>query len=135
MSSVQKYLQLSSSDRKLVREALRTMYGVAILLRFLPFHRIEKRFAKTHQVKTASKTELIQIRQAIRRANQLAIWKNTCLTETLTARKMLNRRGISSRAFLGMHNENGVTVPHAAIFVGKIAIVPKMKEQIDLHEF
>lgn len=135
MKSVRKYTRLSVADRKLFREALRTMYGVAILLRFLPFQRIEKRFAKTRQDKAASKTELIQIRHAIRRASQLTPWKNTCLTETLTARKMLNRRGISSRAFLGMHKENGIAVPHASIFAGKIAIVPKMKEQIDLHEF
>ncbi len=70
--------------------------------------------------------ELLKIiKVAVRRGNKLAIWDNKCLVCSLAARKMLEKRNISSTLHLGVRyaNEHKMEA-HAWLTVGYFYMTP-----------
>ncbi len=84
-------------------EALTLLYLARLMLWVLPFRWCLKLIRETgSNGKIPAKDELQAIKQAIRRANRRAFWKNTCLVESFAARWMLRRRGIRSKVYIGV---------------------------------
>lgn len=74
-----------------------------------------------------SDLELKRVSAAIVRANKLACWKNVCLVSSLTARMMLNRRGIASVMYLGARFKDAKSMEaHAWLKVGEVNITPPL---------
>lgn len=105
-------------------EALFFLYLAKTMLVIFPF-RICLKFVKTREYKnTVDVKQLIDIRNAIGRANRLAFWKNVCLVQSFAARWMLQRRKISSRLSLGLsNNENKELIAHAWLKVSDFEII------------
>ncbi len=84
-------------------EALSLLYLARLMLWVLPFRWCMKLIRQRgSQGRVPAKDELQAIKQAIRRANKRAFWKNTCLVESFAARWMLRRRGIRSKIYIGV---------------------------------
>lgn len=118
-------------------EALYTQYAVWLLLLVLPFRKIPVFFA--NPVRAAAVPDpaiLLRIRQAAGYATLLSFWKNKCLVQSLTARRMLSRRHIRSCLSLGvMHGQNHQLLPHAWLTAGDEEIVSKSGPFKELYSF
>jgi hypothetical protein len=138
MNYFRKYVSLTLREKLLLFEAVFFLFLAKLMLVILPF-----RFCiKTVMVKRG-KTEnnpkidlLISLKYAISRANRLAFWKNVCLVQSLAARWMLQRRGISSKFSIGVaHYKQKELVAHAWLNIGTFEIVQKVGDYVELHHF
>ena len=65
------------------------------------------------------------VKVAIRRGNKLAFWDNKCLASTLAARRMLEKRGISSTLHLGVRYASDHELEaHSWLTVGDFYMTP-----------
>ena len=76
------------------------------------------------------------IKIAILRSSKLTFWKNQCLIQAFVARRMLNRRNTSSKAYLGLIQvEKSRYIAHAWIEASGIEVVKGTPGCIKVHEF
>lgn len=131
------YFKLPKNEKKLFLEALRSVYWHKIILIIYSFKRCSEKMKSTGTITDYSQEELRLIRDAIRRANKLTFWKNKCLVNTLSARKILNKRNIHSEAFLGIRKDekDDSFAAHAWIISNEIYIVPIEMEYTTVHTF
>lgn len=122
---IRKFIRLSRNEKVLFREALFSIYFCKLYLLLFSFKRATRRFSSVIESSDYNRSELDQIKIAIRRAAKLTFWRNKCLVETFAARKMLNKRQIPSLAFLGLkNNDTSELKAHAWITVDEVFIVP-----------
>ena len=133
MKRIKSFFSLSPKEKLLFFEALVFQYVTWMLLLILPFRRIVKRYPNPETPgKTPDAALLEKIRTATAQANVMALWKNRCLVQSLAARRMLSRRGLTSILYFGMikgPNENPIA--HSWITVNAIEIVNKV--HVDLE--
>jgi hypothetical protein len=95
------------------------LLGWARLLKLVPFSKLAN---KLGDKKNESPFEYIddhrkilkQISQIIHLASRYTFWESECLVKAIAARKMLDRRGITSTLYLGVGRvENAELVAHA----------------------
>jgi len=123
-------------------ESLFFQLYVGLLLKFIPFKWIPRLFvnppASMSQVSNLKSqiSSLEQIKAAIQRSGPYSPWKNKCLVQSLAARRMLNRRKISSQLSLGVaKGANGRTIAHAWLKAGDFEIVEKGADFSALYLF
>lgn len=108
---IRKFTALSTEEKKLFLEAyvlLGVMRAAILMVSFKRLtHSLEHHIKKKSlpevsqtQMKTAEK-----IGKAIRRAASYTPWESACLVQSLTAQKMLRKRGISGVFYLGVRKE------------------------------
>jgi hypothetical protein len=136
-SKLDKFLFLPVKLKLLFFEALLTQYAIWLLLLAVPFRKIPGKFPNPkYPAENPDGNILLQIKQAAGYASALSFWKNKCLIQSLTARRMLIRRSIPSRLTLGvMLNERKKMAPHAWLTSGKIEIVAKSGLYKELFTF
>lgn len=124
---IRAFYRLSYSEKQLLIEAVYYMFIAKINIQIFPFKRIVKNLSQNPDFEDSSDIVILQqIRRAIKRANKLAFWRNVCLVQSITARIMLNRRGISSQIYLGLRFEDGKKLAaHAWLKSGSLFITPK----------
>lgn len=122
------FIKLCAEEKKLFLEALFFLYCSKIILLVLPFNSCLKLMKPANKMSTQGEKEfLIKIKNAVRRANRLAFWKNICLVKSFAARFMLQRRGIGSKMFLGLQFKNEKELmAHAWLISGEIEIAPRI---------
>ena len=102
-----KFTKLSSEEKKLFMEAYVTLGMMRSAILTVSFKRLtrsldhkaeKKELAKLsdQEMKTAQK-----VGQAIMRASAYTPWESACLAQSLTAQKMLQKRGIPGVFYLG----------------------------------
>lgn len=125
---IDRFIKLSAEEKKLFLEALFLLYCSKNILLVLPFNRCLKLLKPANGKSThGEKDFLIKIKNAVRRANKLAFWKNICLVKSFAARFMLQRRGIDSEMFLGLQFKNEKELmAHAWLVSGEIEITPRI---------
>ena len=106
-----RFSALTLQEKKLFLEAYVILLSMRIALGLFSF----KRLTKTLQVSTAadyqtlfSESQLTMAKavgKAIQRAAGHTPWKSTCLVQSLTAWKMLKKRGIAGALYLGALKE------------------------------
>ena len=80
--------------------------------------------------------ELESLKKAILLSSHYSFWRNKCLVQSLAARRMLKRRGISSQLSLGLRrDEHNKTYAHAWLKVGDIEIVEKKEDYLEMYVF
>jgi hypothetical protein len=80
--------------------------------------------------------QLEELRSAVLLASRYTLWHNKCLIQSLAARQMLARRGISSQLSLGLRrNEHNKTEAHAWLKVDDIELVRKNGDYLELYTF
>ena len=136
MGRLRKYRKLPTRERKLFREALFNLYLSKCHLLIFSFKRIREIFENKGKLDEIDPMEIDLIKLSIHRANKCVFWKHTCLVNTLSARRMLNKRNITSIASLGVRkNEKNALIAHAWIKAGNFEIIPKESDFTELHQF
>lgn len=68
---------------------------------------------------------ILCVSRAIVRSRMIIPWKNQCLTEAITAKLLLRRRGVKSTLFLGVNRENNKMTAHAWLCCGAVFVTGK----------
>ena len=102
-----KFTKLSSEEKKLFLDAyvtLGVMRSAILTISFKRLTRSLEHLAKKKELQPLHKIEIEtakQVGQAIMRAAAYTPWESACLAQSLTAQKMLKKRGISGVFYLG----------------------------------
>jgi len=107
-----KFSQLSSEEKKLFLEAYVTLGKMRAAILTLPFKRLTR--SLDHTAKKDDNTSLsdeemetaVKVGQAITRAAAYTPWESTCLVQSLTAQKMLQKRDVPGVFYLGAMKDN-----------------------------
>ncbi len=102
-----KFTKLSSEEKKLFLEAYVTLGMMRSAILTISFKRLTRSLDhKPNKEETTALNEkelqvAIMVGQAISRASTYTPWESACLVQSLTAQKMLQKRGISGVFYLG----------------------------------
>ena len=102
-----KFNKLSSEEKKLFLEAYVTLGMMRTAILTVSFKRLKRaleHIAKKKELPTLNAQEMKiaqQVGQAIMRASAYTPWESACLAQSLTAQKMLQKRGIPGVFYLG----------------------------------
>ena len=132
-----KFLKISGREKLLFFEALALHMVVGLLLKLMSFKRIVRIFS-SRQLPAGNQQSksILEVRDAVRRAGRVSPWKNGCLVSSLTARVMLNRKGIRSELTMGVTNEdNGKLIAHAWLKAEGYEIVEMGRNYTGLYNF
>ena len=103
-----KFTKLSSEEKKLFMEAYVLLGTMRAAILAVSFKRLTKKLEHFPQKQTLTplSTEEMSIATkvgcAIARASAYTPWESACLAQSLTAQKMLQKRGISGVFYLGV---------------------------------
>ena len=102
-----KFTKLSLDEKKLFIEAYATLGMMRTAILTVSFKRLTRSLehvAKKKELPTLNEQEMkiaMQVGQAIMRASSYTPWESACLAQSLTAQKMLQKRGIPGVFYLG----------------------------------
>ena len=137
-----KFGELSWNEQLLFSEAYFLQLTTGLLLKIIPFRWIPRLFANpstsSSQVSRLRSqiSSLEQIKTAIQHTSKISPWRNKCLIQSLSARRMLNRRKIQSLLSLGVtRDENGRMIAHAWLKAGDFEVVEKSGDYRELYLF
>jgi len=129
-----KFLSLNSSKRFVLIEAILFIYSVKAILLVLPIKKVMNISLTKKETKECNDPEiLLELKWALQNANDLSLWKNRCLINSIAGRWLLQRRGITSLIFFGLkhdHHKNQL-IAHAWLMVGGFYMVDS---GLDWHE-
>lgn len=137
LQRLKKFGKLSLNEQLIFSEALFLQLSVGLLLKVIPFKWIPKLYPNPSRLNPdASRLIPEQIKKASQRAAAISPWKNKCLVQSLAARRMLQRRKISSLLSLGVKSRpNKRMIAHAWLKAGDIEIVEKSGDYYELYIF
>ena len=136
MHNLRKFISLPKSGKLLLIEALAFIFLAKIMLTLLPFRICIRTIRVSQYQQDAGSGLLLQVRNALNRANRLAWWRNVCLVQSFAARWMLQRRRIGSVLSIGaMHDPQKKLVAHAWISAGNFEVVSRGGNYIPLTTF
>ena len=121
-------------------EAFFYQLSTGFLLIIVPFRYIPNLF-RFHPLPSAlrpppDKVYLEEIRYVTWSVSRFIPWRNKCLVKSLAAKKMLNRRGISSQLSLGVQKDEKLgTMAHAWLKAGDFEVVEKEGGYSELYIF
>jgi hypothetical protein len=104
---IRKFTALSTEEKKLFLEAymmLGVMRAAILTVSFKRLTRSLEHYTQQSDLETLTQTQqerAIIIGQAIMRAAAYTPWESACLVQSLTAQKMLQKRGIAGVFYLG----------------------------------
>ena len=107
-----KFSALSSKEKKLFLEAYATLGVMRAAILTLSFKRLTRSLnhsTKKEEITPLSDGEMdiaLKVGQAITRAAAYTPWESACLVQSLTAQKMLQKRGIAGVFYLGAMKDN-----------------------------
>ena len=102
-----KFTKLSSAEKKLFLEAYVTLGIMRSSILTVSFKRLTRSLehvAKQKELAKLNEEEMkmaMRVGQAIMRASAYTPWESACLAQSLTAQKMLQKRGIPGVFYLG----------------------------------
>jgi hypothetical protein len=137
LRKLNKFITLRDRNKSLFFEALFLQYVSWLILLIIPFKSIPKLFSnKDSDNHEPDKLLSEQIKNAIRYASHISVWKNQCLVQSLAARLMLRRRHIDSRLSLGVDIRTGSKLTaHAWLISDGFEIVPRNGEWREMYVF
>ncbi len=107
LQKVNKFIKLSGEEKKLFFEAYMTLGMMRTAILTISFKRLTRSLehvAKKKELPTLGEQEIKtaqKVGQAIMRASIYTPWESACLAQSLTAQKMLQKRGIPGVFYLG----------------------------------
>lgn len=102
-----KFIKLSSEEKKLFLEAYATLGVMRTAILTVSFKRLTRSLEhveKKEEIIALNEREMsiaVKVGQAITRAAAYTPWESACLAQSLTAQKMLQKRGIPGVFYLG----------------------------------
>ena len=112
--------QLSIKDWVLLVEAWWVLPGFQLALRRVPYDRLVNSTGKVTSKKDVSPDPLgkaRQLKRMVEMAARIHLCRLTCLSQALTLRRMLGRRGIQSQLRIGMEKTSTGLSSHAWVEV------------------
>ncbi len=112
LTKIRKFTKLSSEEKKLFLEAYTTLGMMRTAILTLSFKRLTRSLdhtAKKQEITALNDVEMdiaVKVGQAITRAAVYTPWKSACLVQSLTAQKMLKKRGIPGVFYLGVAKDD-----------------------------
>ena len=109
-----KFSKLSSEEKKFFLEAYITLGMMRTAILTISFKRLTRaldHLPKTEEIMTLNKKDMliaIKVGQSISRAAAYTPWESACLAQSLTAQKMLQKRGIPGVFYLGAVKDKSV---------------------------
>ena len=101
-----KVFTVSSLERNLFFEAWAISFFARLRLIFTPFSSYSKKLGKHNflpeEIINCDTDLVLLIKRSIKRAVAYSIWRNKCLEQSVTAKKMLKKRGIISTIYFGV---------------------------------
>ncbi len=124
---IKKIIRLSSTEKKMLIEAVFLLFYAKIILSVYPFRRCIRRFQPADIfTEGTNKETIIAIRTAVSRARRLAFWRNRCLVSSYAARMMLEHRKIGSVMYFGLlFNAEHRLQAHAWVVANHLWVTPK----------
>lgn len=106
LKKIKKFSNLESRERWLFIEAYARLGVMRAAILILPFKRLVKSLdhrkgAVAPRLESVQMQMALAIGEAVRRAAGNTPWESACLTQTLTAQRMLKKRGIGGIFHLG----------------------------------
>lgn len=118
---------VSSIERNLFFEAWITSFFARLKLIFTPFSTYSKKLGKHNYLPEEfinyDADLVFLIKRSIKRAVAYSVWRNKCLEQSVTAKKMLKKRGIISTIYFGVRKTNNVLEAHAWVKIGDSFVV------------
>ena len=114
-----KFSQLSSEEKKLFFEAYVILGMMRVAILTISFKRLTcslDHVAKKEETPILNDKEMdiaIKVGQAITRAADYTPWNSACLAQSLTAQKMLKKRGVPGVFYLGASKDKENMKAHA----------------------
>ncbi len=125
--NVFKFFSISKTEQKLFFEAYFTSFFVRMNLLFTTFNYYSKKIgvlnADTKNTNNLNNEFLFSVSLAVKRAAKYSIWRNKCLEQAITAKKMLKKRQIESTIFFGVCKNNNKLEAHAWVKVGEMFVI------------
>lgn len=108
IQKIKKFSKLSAKEKNLFMEAYYTLGIMRAAILRVPFKRLTR--SLEHQAKKSELSQLdekqvqtaLSIGKAIQQASAHTPWESACLAQSLTAQKMLKKRGIPGVFYLGV---------------------------------
>ncbi len=122
-----KIFSVSKTDKKLFFEAFFNSLIVRISLLFTPFNKYSKKIGNLNsEIKTNNLYSIETINAislAVKRAAKYSLWRNKCLEQAITAKKMLKKRNIDSTIYFGVCKNNSKLEAHAWLKINEVFVV------------
>ena len=119
MQKFKKFTKLSTEEKKLFIEAYVTLGMMRSAILTVSFKRLTRSLehvAKKKELEKLNEQEMEtakRVGQAIMRASAYTPWESACLVQSLTAQKMLQKRGIPGVFYLGAMKDEEKMKAHA----------------------
>jgi hypothetical protein len=130
MNLVVRYVKLPFKEKLVLAEASFFLISIKFLILLFPL-RWYKNLLGDQNINadyTPDKlaiTIILCVSRAIARSKKIIPWKNQCLTEAITAKLLLRRRGVNSTLYLGVNRDNNKMTAHAWLCCGKLFVTGK----------
>ena len=122
MQAFFRFLQLPAGQKLMTLEALGTLIGVSVVLRFLPYRSwrsaLNAAAAQTAPPSSGNVATARQVGRSVAAVARTLPGRPQCLAQALAARAMLKRRGIASELNLGVNTDRAAVNAHAWLAVG-----------------
>ncbi len=130
MSSLfQKFITLSSLEKKLFIEAYFFSVYSRFVIKIFPFKWYEKSLGQKNKILPAtnySNREMLSyIKFAVRRVSRHSFWRNQCFEQSYATMLMLKRRNIPYTLYFGLQHEDKTLKAHVWIATGDFYFVNK----------
>ena len=108
LSKIKKFSQLSAQERNLFMEAYYTLGVMRAAILRVPFKKLtcllehQANKGKMKELSGGQKEMALAVGKAIAQAAAYTPWESLCLAQSLTAQKMLKKRGIPGVFYLGV---------------------------------
>ena len=122
-----KIFSISALERKLFFEAWRISFFTRWMLILFPFKKYSKKLGERGKIalnqQEVDPQFLLEVAHAIKRGVKYSLWRNKCLEQAITAKKMLKKRNINSTIYFGVRKPEDKLEAHAWLKVGEVFVV------------
>ncbi len=137
IKKIRKFLRLPWKLKLLLSEAIITLFFSQLTLFLLPVGEILKKSSSRGTMNGPDYlNDLAAIKWALYNASRVCYRKNKCLVQCIAGKRMLARRGIESKIFMGVrHNDEKLIIAHAWLKAGDFEVVEKGEDYLELSKF
>lgn len=122
-----KVFLIPEKEKKLFFEAYFISLKVRIGLVLHSFNKYSEKLGEKGKMSNAQpdidNILLNEIKYAIKRAVKYSLWRNKCMEQAITAKRMLSKRGIDSTIYFGVRKNNEKLEAHSWLKMGDVFIV------------
>lgn len=130
MSRVVRYLKLPLKEKWILVEATFLLIIIKGMILLFPLRWYKgvlgvQNAATDFTPDSLAMKVILCVSRAIVRSRKVIPWKNQCLTEAITAKLLLRRRGVNSTLYLGVNRDNNTMTAHAWLCCGQLFVTGK----------